>query len=126
MNEQPNVTTLTPRGGVAASPGAPARRFVRLHPNDNVVVAVVSLPTGTELEGEGVRVARAVPMGHKVATPPIPKGAPVKKFGQIIGYATDDIPPGAHVHVHNCAMGEHDQNYHIGVDFKPVRYRDPL
>ena len=58
-------------------------------------------------------------MGHKVATRPIPKGAPVIKFGQIIGYATDDIPPGAHVHVHNCAMGEHDQNYQIGVDYQP-------
>ena len=60
-------------------------------------------------------------MGHKVATRPIPNGAPVMKFGQIIGYATDDIPPGAHVHVHNCAMGEHDQNYQIGVDYRPVR-----
>ena len=65
-------------------------------------------------------------MGHKVATRPIPKGAPVIKFGQIIGYATDDIPAGAHVHVHNCAMGEHDQNYQIGVDYRPVQYRDPI
>ena len=66
-------------------------------------------------------VVRAVPMGHKVATRAIPKGAAVVKFGQIIGYATDDIAPGAHVHVHNCAMGEHDQNYQIGVDYKPVQ-----
>src|SRR4051812_14964071 len=117
MNEQPNVTPLTPRGGVAATPGEPARRFVRLHPSDNVVVAVVSLPTGTELEGEGVKVARAVPMGHKIATRSISKGQPVVKFGQIIGYATDEIPAGAHVHVHNCAMGEHDQNYQIGTDY---------
>jgi altronate hydrolase len=126
MNEQSKITTLTPGGGVAAAVTAPARKFIRLHPNDNVVAAIVSLPTGTELEGEGVKVVRAVPMGHKVATKPIAKGQPVIKFGQIIGYATDDIPPGAHVHVHNCAMGEHDQNYQIGVDYKPVNYRDPM
>ncbi len=123
MSENSNVSTLAPAG--ATAPHAPARRFVRLHPDDNVVVAAVSLPTGTKLEGENATVARAVPMGHKIATRPISKGEAVLKFGQIIGFATDDIPPGAHVHVHNCAMGEHDQNYRIGVDFKPVQYRDP-
>ena len=126
MTEQSKITSLTPAGATSAAIVAPTRRFVRLHPSDNVVVAVVSLPTGTELSGEGVSVLRAVPMGHKVATRPIPKGTAVVKFGQIIGYATDDIAAGAHVHVHNCAMGEHDQNYQIGVDYKPVRYRDPM
>src|SRR5215207_7764810 len=125
MTEQTKIRTLTPADKAPAADVAPARRFVRLHPDDNVVAAVVSLPTGTELEGEGIKILRAVPMGHKVATKPIPKGAPVTKFGQIIGYATQDIEPGAHVHVHNCAMGEHDQNYQIGVDFRPVQYRDP-
>jgi altronate hydrolase len=123
MSENTKVGLLTPVGGAGGA--APVRRFVRLHASDNVVVAAVSLPTGSELEGEGVRVLRAVPMGHKVAVRAIPAGAPVLKFGQIIGYATEDIPPGAHVHVHNCAMGSHDQDYHIGVDYKPVQYRDP-
>ena len=118
--EHPTLTAVA-RG----APIAPARRFIRLHPDDNVVVAIVSLPTGTLLDPEGVIVARAVPMGHKIATRPIATGKPVLKFGQVIGYATADIPPGAHVHVHNCAMGDHDQNYAIGVDFRPVQYRDP-
>jgi altronate hydrolase len=83
------------------APAAPRRRFVRLHRDDNVVIAVASLPTGAELEGEGVKVARAVSSGHKVATALIPSGAPVRKFGQIIGYATQEISPGTHVHVHN-------------------------
>ncbi|HWT29499.1 MAG TPA: UxaA family hydrolase, partial [Propylenella sp.] len=109
-----------------AAVAAPARRYVRLHANDNVVVATASLPTGTVLDAEGVTVARAVPMGHKIATGPIRSGEAVIKFGQIIGYATADIAPGAHVHVHNCAMGEHDQNYQIGVDYRPVQYREPM
>jgi altronate hydrolase len=124
MNEHKNAGALTSVAKVA--PPAPKWRFVRLDPHDNVVVAAVSLPTGTELEGENVRVLKAVPMGHKVATRAISKGEAVLKFGQIIGYATDDIAPGAHVHVHNCAMGSHDQDYKIGVDYKPVRYRDPM
>jgi len=118
-------TTTSPVRPADAAAAPPKRRFVRLHKDDNVVIAVVSLPTGTEIEGEGVRVERAVPSGHKVATTAIPAGQPVRKFGQIIGYATEAIAPGQHVHVHNCAMGEHDQDYHIGVDYKPVEYRDP-
>ncbi len=107
------------------TPSAQGRRFVRLHADDNVVAAAVSIPAGTLLEGEGVTTAQMIPMGHKVATRAIEKGAPVVKFGQVIGYATQAIAPGSHVHVQNCAMGEHDQDYHIGSDVRPVQYRDP-
>src|SRR5688572_1525189 len=126
MADKPNLSSLAALGSAGASVTAPKRRFIRLDPQDNVVAAIVSLPTGTVLEGEGVTVLRAVPMGHKVATRPIPSGSPVVKFGQIIGYATADIAPGAHVHVHNCAMGGHDQDYQIGVDYRPVQYREPM
>ena len=125
MSEQPNPVGLAAVDSAAAAPVGSARRFVRLHPSDNVVVAAASLPTGTRLESEDVTVARAVPMGHKIATRPVPVGSPVLKFGQIIGYATQHIAPGEHIHVHNCAMGEHDQNYVIGVDYRPVQYREP-
>ena len=125
MSEKPILSDVTNLGKAGAAL-SPARRFVRLDAGDNVVVATVSLPTGASLEGEGVTVARAVPMGHKVATRPVPAGSPVLKFGQIIGVATEDIAPGAHVHVHNCAMGGHDQDYRIGVDYRPVQYRDPM
>ena len=108
-----------------AADAAADRRAVRLHPSDNVVIAVAALPTGSALADERVTVTRTVPSGHKVATKPLASGAPIIKFGQIIGYATEDIAAGAHVHVHNCAMGAHDQDYRIGVDFRPVQYRDP-
>ena len=122
MSDVPHLTPVSSTTPVRQVQG---RRFVRLHPGDNVVVAAASLPTGTELEGEGVTIARAVPLGHKISTRAIASGEPVLKFGQIIGYATQDIAPGEHVHVHNCAMGDHDQNYEIGIDYKPVQYRDP-
>jgi altronate hydrolase len=106
-------------------PSAPARSFVRLDPRDNVVVATGFLTPGTVLQGEAVTLAATVPVGHKVATTPIPDGGKILKFGQVIGYATEAIPAGAHVHVHNCAMGPHDQSYVIGGDAVAVPSRDP-
>ena len=55
-------------GSAGASVAAPSAPLRPADPQDNVVAAVVSLPTGTVLESEGVTVLRAVPMGHKVAT----------------------------------------------------------
>lgn len=46
-----------------------------------------------------------VPRGHKVAVRQVPKGAPVHKYGHVIGYATQDIAPGEHVHTHNLEFG---------------------
>ena len=50
-----------------------------------------------------MRLRDAVSLAHKVAAQPIAKGAPVLKYGMVIGRATADIPAGAHVHVHNLA-----------------------
>ena len=87
---------------------------VRLNPADNVVVARVDLLARTLLAGEGVTTAEPIPAGHKLATRPIAKGEPVRKFDQIIGFATADVAPGRHVHVHNCAMGEFARDYAVG------------
>lgn len=46
-----------------------------------------------------------IAMGHKIALIAIAKGAPVIKFGAIIGHATADIAPGDHVHLHNLQGG---------------------
>lgn len=120
------MSTLSPkpRSGGPALP-ADSRQFVRLHPDDNVVVAAISLRRGTRLKDENVTLVGAVPLGHKIAAKRISSGGAVVKFGQVIGYATEEIEPGAHVHVHNCAMGEHDQDYRIGIDYRPVEHRDP-
>ena len=74
-------------------------RTVRLHPSDNVIVCVDPLPAGTAVEG--VVTTERIMRGHKLATVPIATGQPVTKFGQIIGFASRDIPAGAHVHEHN-------------------------
>jgi altronate hydrolase len=84
-------------------------RTVRLHSDDNVIVCVDQVAAGFAVEG--IPAAGRIPRGHKMATRPIPTGQPVRKFGQIIGFASQDVPLGAHVHEHNCTMGEFERDY---------------
>ena len=67
----------------------PENPFIRLNPNDNVVVARASLPADEVVEFEGVslNLRQAIGAGHKVAVVDIPKGAVVYKYGVEIGVA---------------------------------------
>ena len=99
---------------------------IRLHPNDDVVIARAQLVGGVRLPGENVTVAGLIPPGHKVATRAIRAGAPVRRYDQVIGFASKDIAPGEHVHLHNLAMGSFERDYAFGADVKPTaRARDP-
>jgi len=98
---------------------------IRLHADDDVVIARQQLVGGTKLMDEKVTVAGLIPPGHKVATRAIAKGAPVRRYNQIIGFASRDIAPGEHVHLNNLQMGTFDRDYAFGVDVKPTRYVTP-
>ncbi|MBW2203538.1 MAG: altronate dehydratase [Deltaproteobacteria bacterium] len=63
----------------------------------------------------------SVPAGHKVAFKRINAEEPVKKYGQIIGFASTAIEPGDHVHTHNLKMADFSRDHAIGVDARPVR-----
>jgi altronate dehydratase small subunit len=78
-------------------------RLLLLSSDDNVLVAKARLRNGETIEGEGwaVTLRADVPIGHKLARLPIAAGAKIVKYGAPIGSATQDIAPGAHVHVHN-------------------------
>ncbi len=85
---------------------------IRLNAADDVVIARVELAAGTTLVKEGnVPVATRVPAGHKVAVREVKTGQPVRRYNQIIGFATRDIHAGEHVHVHNLAMGDFERDY---------------
>jgi altronate dehydratase small subunit len=81
----------------------PFSPFLQLHPQDNVLVARANAPEGLQitLASGTVRLARAIPMAHKIAACPIAAGDAVQKYGMVIGVATQDIAAGAHVHIHN-------------------------
>ena len=93
---------------------------IRLNPSDNVVVARVDVLPGTEIAGESVRARTHIPAGHKIATAPVASGEAVRKYGQILGFASEAIAPGDHVHTHNMAMGDFARDYAFGVDAHPT------
>src|ERR1017187_8654750 len=96
---------------------------IRLNPADDVVIARVEIPEGTTLLKEhGVRVSARVPAGHKIAVREVKAGSPVRRYNQIIGFATRDIHAGEHVHVHNIAMGDFDRDYAFCADAKATDY----
>ena len=93
---------------------------IRLHPNDNIIVALKDLAAGERVEGLAAPLQGPVPRGHKIATTAIAPGALVVRYGQIIGAATQAIAAGDHVHTHNLGMGAHDQDYAYGADLRPL------
>ncbi|MCM0607538.1 MAG: altronate dehydratase [Ideonella sp. WA131b] len=92
--------------------------FIRIHPDDNVVIARRQLVSGTRLAGEGggdgISVSGLVPPGHKVATRAIAAGEAVRRYGQVIGTATQAIAPGQHVHTHNLAFSDFARRHEPG------------
>jgi altronate hydrolase len=96
--------------------------YIRLHPNDDVVIARQQL-VGDALV-EGVPVRGLIPAGHKVAVRAIDAGRPVRRYNQIIGFARQPIAAGEHVHTHNLdvgpARGGFERDYAFGADVKPA------
>lgn len=89
---------------------------IRLNPQDNVLIARQALPEGLNLEAEAITVRQPIPSGHKVATQRVEQGQPLRRYGQIIGFASQPIEAGDHVHVHNVEMGDFARDYAFGVD----------
>ena len=96
---------------------------LRLHETDNVAVMKRPIKAGTELAGASSRFAasRDIPAGHKIALAEIRESEPVRKYGQIIGFAKGLIIPGDHVHMHNVAVKDFGRDYQFCVDAQPVQ-----
>jgi len=89
---------------------------IRLNPLDNVLIARQALPQGLHLDAEAITVRQPIPSGHKLATERVEQGQPLRRYGQIIGFASQAINAGDHVHVHNVQMGDFARDYAFGVD----------
>ena len=77
----------------------PTPLFLRIHPSDNVAVALRAVGPGAVFAG--VTTAEPIPAGHKLALSAIAIGQPVIKYGYPIGVASVAISAGLHVHSHN-------------------------
>src|SRR3954463_9183417 len=85
--------------------------IIRLHPNDNVVVARVDVGIGTSVPSEGFTTRSQVPAGHKIAARALLAGEAITKYNVCIGFAAADIPAGSYVHSHNTVFREFDRDY---------------
>lgn len=74
-------------------------KSIRIHPLDNVAVALTDLHAGETVAGIALR--EDVPAGHKVALAPLHPGDKVIKYGCPIGHATVEVAPGSWLHTHN-------------------------
>ncbi len=79
-----------------------------MHPLDDVATTLRALPAGEVVAIQGVAgrhggiwLRDAIGLCHKFALRDIAKGAVVRKYGEAIGHATQNIQAGEHVHTHN-------------------------
>ncbi len=83
------------------------KRGLILSPRDNVANALEEVPAGQEIEAFlgkeriSFHAIERIPFGFKVALTDIARGQPVVKYGEMIGKASQAIPKGALVHIHN-------------------------
>ncbi len=94
--------------------------IIRLHGNDNVVVARADILPGVEIGEASVATTGDVAAGHKIATVPIPAGEVIRKYDQIIGFATADIAAGELVHTHNVEVRDFKRDYLFCQDVRPL------
>src|SRR5919205_1724420 len=89
-------------------------RTIRLSADDNVVIAIDLVNQGDNVAGLTAR--ERILRGHKMAIEPIREGEPIRKFGQIIGFAKTHIAPGEWVHEHNVGLHDFKRDYRFAED----------
>jgi len=92
--------------------------FIRLDPQDNVVTGTKSIEVGEAVEG--CVATRLIPRGHKIATRNIQAGDAIFKYAQVIGYASQDIKVGDHIHTHNVEFRNTRNEYEFSTNLRPV------
>jgi altronate hydrolase len=95
--------------------------IVFLHGSDNVCVAARDLAAGSTISAAGrtVELTGPVKLGHKVALEGIARGKPVVKYGQIIGFSTEEVAPGTWIHTHNLTAGQFARDYASATEVPP-------
>ena len=91
---------------------------IRLDPADNVVTATRTLEAGTAVDD--LVTTAIIPRNHKLASREIKAGEAVRKYAQVIGYATEVIVAGGHDHTHNVEFRNTEEDYEISTDLRPA------
>ena len=78
--------------------------FIIMNSEDNCATSLAEISKDDEVEldsGNIIKINQYIPLGHKFALRKISKGEIVKKYGEIIGVATENIELGDWIHTHN-------------------------
>ncbi|MBM3240699.1 altronate dehydratase [Candidatus Poribacteria bacterium] len=99
-------------------------KAIILKSGDDVAVAKERLNINTVLEycGRKIRVNRDIPLWHKIAVNAIQHGNPIRRYGQIIGFASCNIAVGDHVHDHNVDWKEFLREYEFANEAMPTEF----
>ncbi|RZW25566.1 MAG: altronate dehydratase, partial [Desulfobulbaceae bacterium] len=93
---------------------------IRLHPDDNVVIAVHEIAAEEPVPSESITSLHHIPAGHKIVTVPIAQGEPIRKYNTVIGFAGVDIRPGSLVHTHNIVFRDIDRDFAFASEYEPT------
>lgn len=95
-------------------------RTLRLHEADNLVVALGVIAPGDMITDENLIATERIPTGYKVATRPIARDEPIRKYNVTIGFAANDIAPGAMLHSHNIEFRDFDRDPAHASEYRAV------
>lgn len=94
-------------------------KVLKVHPSDNVVVALATLQPGETLSFQGTTYTftQQIPAKHKFAAEDLPEGAAVMMYGVLVGHTTELVRQGECLTVQNLR--------HSADTFSPVRRKHP-
>jgi altronate hydrolase len=110
----------TPTGAIPFSEIA-----LHLNPTDDVAIAKQPISPGVTIirdSAPDIAINHFIPSGHKFALNAVESGKPIRRYGQIIGFATQAIKTGDHVHTHNLAVEEFARDYAFCSEIKAVEF----
>lgn len=91
-------------------------KAIRIHPLDNVAVAMEPIAKGETItleDGVCVTALQDIQRGHKIALIALSAGEPIRKYGCVIGLAKTQIAPGEWVHTHNVRTGLSEEGDYV-------------
>lgn len=83
--------------------------FLQIHPDDNVLVALQDLQSGTEIgfNGSTIKLLKNVPAKHKFMITDVQAGDPITMYGVLVGKANEPVHRGEVITISNI---KHDAN----------------
>lgn len=86
------------------------RSILKVHPHDNVVVALTDLKKGETVQdnGQSYTLYDDIPAKHKFTETPLKAGEPITMYGVLVGRAKQDLPAGARIGTNNVQHAASD------------------